>query len=407
MKDAKPLKLAIIAGEESGDLLGADLVMALREKLPKLTPFGVTGQAMNLAGVEGIADIETFSVMGITDIAGRLAELRMLETRLLAWIERLAPRFAVLIDNPYFHLRFAEQLKMRGVPVYQYVAPKIWAWGEKRAPKLREHLDMVLGILPFEEAFFKERGINYTYVGSPLKDRIDKVIIRREALGLKASTPVIACLPGSRPSELRLNLPTILGVRRLIAQALPGAEFIVPVADNLGIEDVATVIRDLGGGDVTPEPAGAEGGIAAQSWRAGGLRFVRGMSLELMAAADAAIVASGTATLECALLGTPHVVVYTMSELSYRMAKRAVKLPYVSLTNLVAGRKIVEEYIQEFDLSAVAADLLSLLTDEVRRKALRESFQDMREKLVGTAAANAATLIATRVESGPQAAAGG
>src|SRR4051812_43514734 len=190
------------------------------------------------AGVEEIAHISAFSVMGITDVARKLASLRMLETRLLAWVDQWEPRFAVLIDNPGFHLRFAEQLRMRGVRVFQYVAPKVWAWGESRVPKLRENFDMILGILPFEEEFFKSRGIRYSYVGSPLKDRIDKVIIKRESLGLPVGRPVIACLPGSRPSEIKLNLPTIAGVQRALVREVPNALFVVPVAANLEIEDV-------------------------------------------------------------------------------------------------------------------------------------------------------------------------
>ncbi len=389
----------ISAGEHSGDLLGADLVLALKEKLPKLTAFGVAGSAMLNAGVDEIANISAFSVMGVTDIALRLAELRMLECRLLAWIDQWQPKFAVLIDNPYFHLRFAEQLKMRGVRVFQYVAPKLWAWGEGRAPQLRDNFDTVLGILPFEEEFFTSRGIRYSYVGSPLKDRIDKVIIKREALGLPLDKPVIACLPGSRPSEIRLNLPTIAGVKDVLVRRHPDAIFIVPVAHNLSFEEVADAMRY--GGDrpaLTPVPSGKD--FAVESYTCGNLRFVRGMSLELMAAADVAIVASGTATLECALLGTPMVVVYSMSELNYSAAKRHVKIPYVSLVNLIAGRKLVSEFIQDFSLEQVADEVTVLLTDKVRRKSVLDSFEDLRDRMKGMAAETAASVIASRCDSG-------
>lgn len=352
------------------------------------------------AGVEAVASIDEFSVMGVTDVARKLASLRMLETRLLSWIDQWEPRFAVLIDNPGFHLRFAEQLRMRGVKVYQYVAPKIWAWGEGRAGAIRQSYDMVLGILPFEEDFFKQRGIKYSYVGNPLKDRIDKVIIKREALGLPLDRPVIACLPGSRPSELRLNLPTIAAIRDNVARELPDAVFVVPVAQNLDMQDVIDALAYRNGGR-PPElkPDGRD--LAAQSYLVSGLRLVRGMSLELMAAADAAIVASGTATLECALLGTPMVVVYSMSELSYQIAKRAVKLPYVSLVNLMAGRKLVEEYIQDFSPEEVAQEVVSLLRDKDKRREMLNSFEDIRDRLKGTAADNAATVIAGQVGDRP------
>ena len=245
----------ISAGEHSGDLLGADLVLALREKLPKLVALRRRRLgAMVNAGVEEIASTSSVQRHGHHRRGARkLADLRMLETRLLAWIDRWEPRFAVLIDNPGFHIRFAEQLRMRGVRVFQYVAPKLWAWGEGRAPKLRANYDLVLGILPFEEDFFQSHGINYTYVGSPLKDRIDKVIIKREALGLPLDRPVIACLPGSRPSEIRLNMPTILGVRNAVVRELPQAVFIVPVASNIDIAEVdAALSAGRGGGTLKP-----------------------------------------------------------------------------------------------------------------------------------------------------------
>lgn len=387
----------ISAGEHSGDLLGADLVLALKEKLPKLTPFGVAGDAMLNAGVEAVASVDDFSVMGITEVALKLADLRMLETNLLAWIDRTEPRFAVLIDNPAFHLRFAEQLRMRGVRVFQYVAPKVWAWGEGRIPKIKESFDLVLGIFPFEEEFFKSRGLNYVYVGSPLKDRVDKVIIQREALGLTVGRPVVACLPGSRVSEIKRNLPIIAQIRDAVAQELPDCEFIVPVAQNLAFEDVLEVLSFRGG---VPSVIGRDQGLAAESVSVSGLRLVRGMSLEIMAAADAAIVASGTATLECALLGTPLVVVYAMSEISYQVAKRAVKLPYVSLVNLMAGRKLVEEYIQDISAAEVALEVIELLTPGPKRKAVLESFEDIRDRLKGMAAVNAASAIAAHLGEG-------
>jgi lipid-A-disaccharide synthase len=386
----------ISAGEHSGDLLGADLVLALKERMPKLNAFGIVGTAMANAGVDEIANISELSVMGVTEVLAKLPKLRMLETRILSWIDQCEPKFAVLIDNPGFHLRLAEQLRMRGIRVFQYVAPKIWAWGEGRAPALRENFDTILGILPFEEEFFQQRGISYAYVGSPLKDRIDKVIVTREALGLPKDKPVIACLPGSRPSELKLNLPTIAGVRDHLARKLPDAVFIVPVAHNLSF-DAVTEALSYGGRAPMLERI-EHGNVAVESYRCGNLIFVRGMSLELMAAADVAIVASGTATLECALLGTPMVVVYTMSELSYQIAIRKVKIPYVSLVNLIAGKKLVEEFIQDFSLEEISDELLSLLQDKDKRKYVRDSFEDIRDRLKGAAADNAATVIAGRCQ---------
>lgn len=388
----------ISAGEHSGDLLGSDLVLSLREKMPKVSPFGITGAAMANAGVEEVASISELSVMGVAEVIAKVAQLRMLEQRILHFIDMWEPKFAVLIDNPGFHIRLAEQLKMRGVRVYQYVAPKLWAWGANRAGKLRENFDLILGILPFEEQFFKERGIRYTYVGSPLKDRIDKVMVKRSSLGLPEKRPVIACLPGSRVSEIKLNLPTIAAVRDVVAREMPDAIFIVPVATNLVLDDVIESLRN--GRNLPVEKKTYGGEIAVETVECAGLRFVRGMSLEVMAAADVAIVASGTATLECALLGTPMAVVYTMSDLTYQIAKNKVKLPYVSLVNLMAGKRLVLEFIQDFSVDDVAREIVSLYKDQVKRKAILEQFEDIRDRLKGTAAENAAAAIAQSMGEG-------
>jgi lipid-A-disaccharide synthase len=386
----------ISAGEVSGDLLAADLVLALRERLPKLQPFGVTGPAMRNSGVESVVGIEAFSVMGVADVIRKIPDLKLVETRLLAWVDQMQPRFAVLVDNPGFHLRFAEQLRMRGVKVFQYVAPKIWAWGEGRAPRIREAYDLVLGILPFEEDFFRKRQVNYTYVGSPLKDRIDKVIVNRKALGLPDGRPVVACLPGSRAGEVRRIMPILQSIRNAVARELKDPLFVVPMAPNLEIGELAQALGHPSGAAIPMRAAGGE--MPVDSWSLDGFRVVRGMSLELMAAADVAIVASGTATLECALLGTPMVVVYSMGEFSYQIARRAVRVNDVSLVNLMAGRRLVQEYIQDVAPDVVATEIVTLINDPERRRAMCERFEDIRDRLKGAAAETAATAIAATLD---------
>lgn len=390
----------IAAGEVSGDVLGADLVLALRERLPKLNPFGVTGPAMRNAGVEEIASIAEFNVMGLSDVARKLPDLRLLESRLLTWIDRVQPRFAVLIDNPGFNLRLAEQMRMRGLRVFQYVAPKIWAWGAERAERIRTSYDLVLGILPFEADVYQQHGIRYEYVGSPLKDRIDKVIVTRESLGLPKGRPVIACLPGSRPAEVQRLMPILAAIRSAVAPAMPDAIFLVPMAPGICVTDIAAA---LGRGGQTPGIAArpADNELAIESWVVDGFRAVTGMSLEIMAASDVAVVTSGTATLECALLGTPLVVVYAMSEFTYQIARRAVKVNNVSLVNLMAGQRLVREYIQDVPPVEVAAEITALYLDKARRKSMCDRFEDIRDGLKGSAAAAAATAIATYFENSP------
>jgi lipid-A-disaccharide synthase len=386
----------IAAGEHSGDLLGADLIISLCGKIPKCTPFGITGQTMQRAGAESVASISELSVMGVVEVLKKLPDLKMLESRILQRIDQRQPRFAVLIDNPGFNLRLAEQLKLRGIPVFQYVAPKLWAWGAKRASRLKRDIDTVLGILPFEEEFFVSRGVNYVYVGSPQKDRIEKIAVNRTVLGLKDSQTLVACLPGSRESELRFILPMMVRIRELLRASTPDAEFVVPVAPNLNWDVVASCLASAG---VSPNDIRkcADGdGLSVPSMAGGGLRFIKGMSLELMAAADVALVASGTATLECGLLGTPMVVIYATNALIYALARPRVKLSHVSLINLVARRGLVNEYIQNFSLQDVATDLSSLLHDQGRRQLVKREFEELRDQLKGHAAESAAAVIADR-----------
>lgn len=376
---------------------------ALRERLPRHQAFGIAGAAMTKAKVSPIASIAELSVMGVGEVLAKIGQLRMLESRILAYVDRMHPSFAVLIDNPGFNLRLAEQLTMRRIPVFQYVAPKLWAWGANRVEKLQRDVDTVLGILPFEEEFFRTRGVNYQYVGSPLKDRISKVVVRRDSFGVAAHKKILACLPGSRNSEILLNLPTILRLHQTLKAQLPDALFVIPVAPNIPMPLVADVVRSYMGQELNLAPVKSGGDIQVESWQLENIRFVRGMSLEIMAIADAAVVASGTATLECALLGTPMVVVYTMSSLSYEIARRMVHLPYVSLVNLIAGRRVVAEFIQEFSIHDVAASVSSLLTNSERNQEMRFLFEDIRNKLQGMAAQNAADIIAPRFPEIPKA----
>ena len=177
----------ISVGEHSGDLLASDLVLSLKDRFSKISFFGMTGDALQSAGVESIGSIDELSVMGFVEVLKKLPDLLALEKRILAAVDRRQPEFAILVDFPGFHFRLAEQLKLRGVKVIQYVAPKVWAWGEGRVAKLRKDFDLVLGIFPFEAGYFAEKGVNFRYIGSPHKDRMNKVIVKREDLGLASN----------------------------------------------------------------------------------------------------------------------------------------------------------------------------------------------------------------------------
>ena len=372
----------ISAGEFSGDLLAADLCHALREEFTSLTPFGVTGPTMRKARVVSIATTDELNVMGLVEVARKACDIRLVEARVIEWVTRMRPKFAVLVDFPGFHFRLAEQFKMRGIPVFQYVAPKVWAWGKGRLPALRENFTKVLGVLPFEEEFFKANGVNYEYVGSPHWDRMSKLEIRAQDLGFPVDRPIVAFLPGSRKTELARILPEMIKIRRELLHLMPDALCVIPLASSLAWEDVADVLEYHD-----------EIHKTSLGWEAAGFWWLPGWSLELMKIARVAVVASGTATLECALAGTPMVVVYVMNELSFNIAKRAVSIKWASLVNLLMNEEVVKEHLQYIDAKQVAKELFELSDDSPARRRMNQKFEDLAMGLRPGAAATAVSVI--------------
>lgn len=377
----------ISAGEFSGDLIAADLVQALKSVLPDITPYGIVGETMLKAGVSPLANISELSVMGVLEVAKRVVDIRMLEQRILSWVDRTNPSFAVLVDFPGFHFRIAEQLHLRQIPVYQYVAPKVWAWGKSRVSQLRDNFAGVLGVLPFEEEFFLQNGVHYTYVGSPHFDRMSKIAVKPEDLGFPAGRKVIAFLPGSRMSELKGILPVMERIRREIIRQEPDTICVIPLASGLNWDDVSPL---LGGSVSTIKKS--------FGWEAAGFHWLNGCSLELMKVANSVVVASGTATLECALAGTPMSVVYVMNDLSFAIAKRVVDLKWVSLVNLLMNQEVVKEHIQIIDPVVVADEVLALSVDSVARRKMLQHFEDLTSKLRPGASETAAQWIANDIQ---------
>jgi lipid-A-disaccharide synthase len=373
----------VSAGEYSGDLIGADAVCEISALLPSYQAFGLAGPAMRRAGVQALAHSEDFSVMGIWDVAVKLTDLRLLEQKILAHIDREAPSFALLIDYPGLHFRLAEQLTMRGIPVFQYVAPKVWAWGSGRLEQLRKNFTQVFGILPFEESFFLREGVPYQYVGCPVRDRVDHIRVNAsDVLGYawKQDQPIVAFLPGSRISEIKHIWPSMVRIREHLRKQCPDTLCVVPVAQSLNWNDV---VRDE---DVIYR--------SPNLLQTVDFTFIRGASLELMSIADAAVVASGTATLECGLAECPMVVVYVMPDVSYEIAKHAVKVQWASLVNLALNRPCVTEYIQHFSPQAVASEVASLVDpDSPARMRMLSDFAELREMVQGGAAKNLANIL--------------
>ncbi len=320
--------LLMIAGETSGDQHGAALVRALRARQPQLHIYGVGGSHMRAAGVETVFDIQTLSVVGAVEILTTIPSALSMAYRLLREAKRRRTRVAVLIDAPGFNLAFARLAKWMGLRIIYYISPQIWAWRQGRVKKVARRVDKMLTLFPFEVPFYTAAGVDAEYVGHPVLDALHDVPTPEHAaqtLGLDARAPIVALLPGSRRQEMQHLLPTMLAAFQRIAARVPRVQGVLPVAPGLSMAEVQQM-RDAYAVPVT---------------------LVSGHGHLAIRAAHCAVVASGTATLETGLLGTPMVVVYRMHPVTAWLARRLVRVPYIGLVNIVAGRPCVPELLQE------------------------------------------------------------
>lgn len=387
------LNVFVSAGEPSGDLLAGELLEHLKRILPEAKFFGICGERMRRAGCEELFGIEELSVMGFVEVLKQLSYIKRLEFSLLEEIERRKPDIAILVDYPGFHLRLGDALKLRGAFVFQYVAPQLWAWGEKRTKTLKDSTDEVLGIMPFEADFFRRRAVNYTYVGTPQVDRAAAASDDRLRFGLDASQKIVGFFPGSRRSEIQRLLPRMLAAREALRRLDPSLHFVLSAAPSLSL---ALFAQELG---ITLPPPTIDG-EGVKVFALGDTTLVQGQSIHLMKCSDAALVTSGTATLECALVGTPMAVGYVMQNLSYQIAKHFVKLPHISLVNLVADYGLVKEFVQNFSGEDLAAELLKLIRDPAYRSTKRQELEALNQKLTGNLAQKAAETIASCYRDG-------
>ncbi len=354
----------MVAGERSGDVYGGRLAEAIRERLPETRIFGCGGELMRQAGVETPVDAGEFAMVGITEVVSRLPRAWQAFRRLIREAERRRPAFAVLIDSPSLNLRLAKALKHRGIKVVYFVSPQIWAWKRWRLRQIKQRVDKMLCIFGFEEAIYRRAGIPVEYVGHPLAERVHPELARETFFrqsDLDPNLTTVALLPGSRRTEISANLPMMLGAASLLTQSRP-LQFALAVAPALDPEWVhGFVVRS---------------GLSA-------IRLVTGATYSALAYADAAVVASGTATVEAALLGCPMVVVYRVSRITAWMARLMLHVPFYSMVNLLAGRQIVPELMQEdFTVARVACEITRLLDD---REAKRTMLADLASVRLGLA----------------------
>ncbi len=366
--------LMVVAGEHSGDRHAAGLVRAFAERKPGVRWFGAGGPELALAGAEILVPLERLAVVGIGEVLGRLPTLLREFRRLKAALRERRPAALVLVDFPDFNFRLARFARSLGVPVAYYITPQVWAWRRGRTRFLRDFTDLCLVIFPFEEAFLRERGVRARFVGHPLAGQTAPPSSREAFLarhGFPPGAPLLALLPGSRGSEVERTLPVLRDAARLLRRRRPGALFLVPWAPGL-----PEALWERHGG----EP----------------LRRIQGEYLDVLGHADAAAVASGTATLEAALLGVPEVIVYRVSALTYLLGRTLVRLPRVGLPNVVLGRDAVPELLQgKCTAPNVAEALENLLAGGVRvREEAERIRREVRKKLgEGLASARAAEVL--------------
>jgi lipid-A-disaccharide synthase len=369
MKDDPSLRLMIVAGEPSGDAHAASLVRALREAAPQtqFEFFGSTGAQMRAAGVDSVVKADELAILGLWEIGRALPRFWQALSELKRAADKRKPDAIVLVDWPDFNLRLARWLHRGGFRVIYYISPQLWAWRSYRTRNIRRDVDLLLSILPFEREWYAARGMTHVeYVGHPLtgevRPRYDRAEFCRRN-DLDPSRPIVALLPGSRHKELIRILPPMLDAVSLIAKDRSDIQFVIVVAPNRRVEEAQSIA------------------VEHLAQLKDSLRVIHHVTREALAAADAAAVASGTATLEAALLGTPLVIVYKESALNWHTLGSLITAEHYGLVNLIAGRRLATELIQdEFTAESLARELVSLL-DPQRNAEMRAELQEVTKNL--------------------------
>lgn len=371
------MRILLSAGEASSELYGAQLIEALRRRVPDAEFFGVGGARMAQAGCDLVVDARVhLSVVGISEIVSKLPSIYAQFRKLIQEVDRRKPDVAVMIDSPAFNFRVARELHRRGIPVVYYVTPQLWAWRQYRVERVRKWVTKALPIFPFEEKFFRAHGVDAEYVGHPLADMPPPTITREqfaEEFKLDVKKPWIAILPGSRRKEVKMNLPAMLDAAAELGDAY---EYVLPVASTIHPGWLASRLR------TSPQR----------------IHLVTD-SFATMLHARASIVASGTATVEAALAGNPFVVVYRVSPVTWNLGRRLLKVPFVAMPNLIAGKQVVPELLQQdFTSKNVVASLRPLLVEGPERAKMIGELSGIQEALKrqngdGTAADRAADAV--------------
>lgn len=373
---------AIISGEASGDILGAGLIRSLRKRYPGARFVGIGGDEMIAEGFHSLVPMERLSVMGLVEVLGRIRELFSIRSRLLDYFFANRPDVVIGIDSPDFTLAIERRCREAGIPSVHYVSPSVWAWRQKRIFKIAKSVNLMLTLFPFEARFYEEHQVPVAFVGHPLADRIamePDTLAARKNLGLDADKPVLAILPGSRGGEVERLGTLFLEAARWLQARRPDIQLVIPCVNRDREKQVQALVHSL----AVKLP----------------VTLVRGRSREVMEASDVVLLASGTATLEAMLLKKPMVVGYRLSNFSYKLLSRLVKVPWVALPNLLAKKELVPELLQDDATpEALGAAVLERLENEQERERLHLAFSELHETLRQGADERAAAAISELLE---------
>jgi len=371
----------IVAGEASGDLHGANLVRAMHRLDPSLEFYGVGGPKMKAAGVRQIADVSDMAVVGLTEVFSKLGMILGVMRRLKKSLLEERPALVILIDYPDFNMPLAKAATKKEIKVFYYISPQVWAWRRGRIWQIKKYVAKMAVILPFEAEMYHQAGMDAVFVGHPLLDVVKTAHTRPEALhkfDLKDGATTVGILPGSRLSEVTKLLPEMLKTALILKEELPAVQFVLPLADTLDQDYIAAMLQpyqdDLN------------------------IKIIRNEIYDVLAVCDAAMVASGTATLETALIGTPMIIVYKISPFSFLMGRLFVNVSHIGMANIIAGRTIVPELIQkDVNPERMAKELLAILTDDKRKTQIRKDLSGIREKLGSPGAAERTAQLALEI----------
>jgi lipid-A-disaccharide synthase len=362
-ESSRKKRVMIVAGEASGDLHGGNLVQAMHKIDPEIRFYGVGGGNLKEAGAELIADAGDMAVVGLTEVVSKLGMILKVMAQLKASLKKDKPDLVILIDYPDFNLPIAKAAKKYGIKVFYYISPQVWAWRRGRIGKIKKVVDKMAVILPFEADLYKEAGVDATFVGHPLLDVVRTKYPRKEALrrfDLREDVTTVGILPGSRESEVTRLLPVMLGAAEIIEKKIRPVQFVLPLAATLDIAFVSQI-------------------IARHSVP---VRLIPNEVYDVIGCVDIAMVASGTATLETALMETPMVIIYKVSAPSYYVGKMVINVDHIGLVNIIAGKTVVPELIQfEASPEKIAAEVMDILAVEERMESIKGELKKIRHML--------------------------